>query len=259
MSNFWNPSSPSFWLLTLGIWVGLVGLYQVLILPRVKRGPGGRLSVVFLCWLCRVFARHRHNFVAEGTEIIPLTNDPGGLIVVSNHTGSIDPLLIQISVPFHIRWMMAKDQMWPGMDWLWKIQNVVAVERDGTDTTPTREAVRHVKEGGVLGIFPEGAIASPPRELRPFHPGVGLIVARTKAPVLLCWVSGTPDTNDMAGSLLSHSHSRVQYLELIDFKGERDAKKITKILRDKIADVSGWPEHDEHMPPGRNDSDPFLV
>ncbi|MCZ6836237.1 MAG: lysophospholipid acyltransferase family protein [Planctomycetota bacterium] len=259
MSMLWNPSSSAFWLLIIMIWVGLVVVYQGLILPRVKRGPGGRLSVFMLCILCRAFAKYRHKFVVVGTENIPLTNDPGGLIVVSNHTGSIDPLLIQITVPFHIRWMMARDQMWPAMDWLWKVQDIIAVERDGTDTAPTREAIRHVKEGGVLGIFPEGAIAFPSRELRPFHPGVGLLVARTKAPVLLCWVSGTPDTNDVATSLLASSRSRVHFLELIDFKGERDMAKIAKTLQDKIAKVSGWPENHEHMAPGRNDADPFLV
>ena len=100
---------------------------------------------------------------------------------------------------------------------------------------------------------------TPPREIRPFHPGVGLIVARTKAPVLLCWISGTPDTNKMGKSMLSRSHSKVRFIELIDFKGERHAANIARILRERIAEVSGWPLNDEPIPPVENNTDPFLV
>jgi 1-acyl-sn-glycerol-3-phosphate acyltransferase len=134
------------------------------------------------------------------------------------------------------------------LDWLWRQQQVIPVERNGRDTKPLREAIRHTHHGGCLGIFPEGRLVNPPGQVRPFFPGVGVLVARAKKPVLLVWVSGTPRTTDLFKALRTPSRSRVEFIELIDFKGESDAETITQTLRQRIADRSGWPLNDEPQP-----------
>jgi 1-acyl-sn-glycerol-3-phosphate acyltransferase len=170
------------------------------------------------------------------------------MLVVSNHTGSVDPLLIQAGCRFHIRWLMASEMIVPWLDFVWRRQQPIPVDRDGRDTTAARQAIRTLEAGGTVGIFPEGRIVQPPRQIRPFHSGVGLIVARAKVPVLLVWISGTPDTNELYRSLVSPSQARVHYLELIDFKGERDPQVITEHLRRRLSEVSGWPLNNEPQP-----------
>lgn len=232
-------------------WLVVVAVGWLVVVPALSRGPA-RDPVFGALWQAvRVYCGvwHRARFV--GSEILPDSDDGHrGLVVVANHTGAVDPLLIQAGCRFMIRWMMAEDMMAPSLDWLWRLYPAIGVARDGTDSAPLREAIRYVKDGGTVGIFPEGRITIPPREIRPFLPGVGLLVNRTKAPVLLVWVSGTPDTNKLGEALSSRSHSRVVYIELVEYEGKHSASDISEDLRRRVAEVSGWPLNDEVLPPG---------
>ena len=239
-------------LLTIAlIWTAAVAFLWLVVAPFLRRGPGGK-AVNGLMWRgLKLYCRLWHRATHEGIDLLPASDDDHhGLIVVSNHTGSVDPLLIQTRCRFLIRWLMATDMMGPELDWLWRQQKMIPVDRDGRDSSALREAIRHVKAGGCVGIFPEGRITVPPREIRPFLPGVGVLIARTKAPVLLAWVSGTPDTNIMSEALRTRSRAHVRFIDLIDFSDEKDAKKITAELRRRIHQASGWPLNDEMIPPG---------
>jgi hypothetical protein len=41
----------------------------------------------------------------------------------------------------------------------------------------------------------------------------------------------------------------VKFIEVIDFAGEKDGHLITSRLRQRLAQVSGWPMNDEPVPP----------
>ena len=228
--------------------VGVVGF-----VCWARRGPGGDPVTVVLWLVARVYGRLMHRTTYAGLEHVPATNRPGGLIVVSNHTGPIDPILIQAACRVEIRWMMAADMMIPALDWLWKRHRMIPVARDGRDSGPAREAIRHVQQGGTVGVFPEGAIAQPRDEVRPFHEGVGLIIKRTGAPVLLVWVSGTPASPRMEVALKTRSRSHVVFIDRQEFAQDTDPATITRMLRERIVEASGWPVNDEPLiPPQRN-------
>jgi 1-acyl-sn-glycerol-3-phosphate acyltransferase len=161
----------------------------------------------------QLYARLFHRLHVEGREHIPTARYPGSLIVVCNHTAGVDPLLVQAACPFEIRWMMGTDMMVERYEWFWRWAGIISVDRTGRDSSGTKEAIRHVRSGGVLGVFPEGAIERPPRHILPFHPGVGLIIARTGASVLPVIVEGTPPP--AAGgawtSLYRRGHAKVTF------------------------------------------------
>ena len=242
-------SASSILLSALVAWIALILLIRCVIAPWLARGPL-RDPMVGLEWrLARLYCRIVHRAKWIGLDDLRQSFDPGPIIVVSNHTGSVDPLLIQSGCRFHVRWLMASEMMVHSVDWIWRQQRVIPVDRDGRDSGPAREAIRHVHHGGVVGIFPEGRIVDPPRQIRPFFPGVGLIVARTKAPVLLVWISGTPDTRETFASLFRPSRARIEFLEVIDFSGERDAAAITRKIRERLSKDTAWPLNDQPMPP----------
>jgi len=236
-------------LIAAGAWIVLVAAWWLVIVPVLRRGPRGDVGYVLLWWIMKQYIRFRHRVRYVGQEHVPARDNAGPLVVVSNHTGAVDPLLISGGCPFAIRWMMAEDMFTAKLKPLLEFVNVIPVERTGRDTASARVAVRHLNAGGVVGIFPEGGIVTPPRQIWPFFAGVGLIIARSKAPVLLVWVSGTPATNDMWGSIITPSHARVQFIGMFDFAGERDAKVITDTLRKQLAEVSGWPMKDGEAVP----------
>jgi 1-acyl-sn-glycerol-3-phosphate acyltransferase len=234
------------------LWLLAVATAWLVVVPFLARLVDGDPYNGFLWCLVRVYTRMWHRPTYLGLEHVPpdAASIDRGLIVVSNHTGAVDPLLIQARCHFFVKWMMAADMISPALGFLWKQDPIIPVGRDGRDSGPLRAAIRKVRGGGVVGIFPEGRITTPPREVRPFLPGVGLLIARTRAPVLLAWVSGTPDTNKLGEAMATRSRSRVVFLEPVTYPEGTDPATITDDLRNRIAGISGWPLNDEMIPPG---------
>ena len=235
------------WLMILIAYALLGGIWWLLIVPWLRQGPGGNASVGLIWRLTKAFLRiwHRPTFVGRD-HLANLAQGP--VIVVANHTGAIDPFLIQSATNRLIHFMMARDMMVTGCDDLWSLVGVIPVDRTHMDTRAVRSALRHLRDGHVVGIFPEGHITRPPGTLRPFSEGVGLLAGRTGATIVPCWISETPDVDRVAGSLLRRSRSQVVFLEPIRYEPDTPPAQIAQSLRTTLADVSGWPCQETIMP-----------
>lgn len=220
---------------------GMLG--WALIARRLLVNPRGDVETGIFWHLCRWYARLWHGLRVEGLENLPTELHPGPLVVVCNHTAGVDPLLVQSVALFEIRWMMGKDMMAPALAGFWRWSGVIEVDRLGTDRRSARDALAHLKSGGVLGVFPEGRLERPPRHVLPFLPGVGLIVARSGARVLPFVVDGTPDVGPAWASLIKRSRSRVRVMPAIDYAGV-DAGAIVEDLRRRYVHWTGWPRED---------------
>lgn len=188
--------------------------------------------------LNRVYCRLVHRVEVRGREHVP--GEPGPLIVVSNHTAGIDPLLIQSACPFEIRWMMAIDMMKGGLDEFWAWVGVIPVDRFGRDTRSARAAISHVRGGGVLGVFPEGRLERPARRLLPFLPGLGVVAARTGARLLPVVVEGTPQTAQAWGSLLRRSRSIITFYPIVEPGPGQEAGGVVRDLERRYLQWTGW-------------------
>jgi 1-acyl-sn-glycerol-3-phosphate acyltransferase len=200
--------------------------------------------------LTRIYTRVVHRLSIDGLHNVPISPQPGKLVVVINHTSGVDPILVQVACPFEIRWMMAADMQIEFLRWAWEWLQVISVDRHGRDTVSAREALRHLKTGGVIGIFPEGAIERPAGEIMPFHAGVGLIVSRSGAPVLPVWIEGTPKAEHAWASLLRCSRSRIRFYPMIRYTNH-SPQQIADDLRGRYLAWTGWPANDEPAPLGR--------
>ncbi|MCP3858539.1 MAG: 1-acyl-sn-glycerol-3-phosphate acyltransferase [Phycisphaeraceae bacterium] len=247
---------------TLAIWI-VAGIAAWILLwmwftPRATRwirstldariGDGPLVGAIDLASCC--YCRWVHRVRFEGFDRLPETfrhGGAGGGVVVANHTAGMDPMLVQTGLRRLIRWMMWADMMTPALDCAWKAGQVLPVSHGQADSTTLRKAVRHVKQGGIIGLFPEGAIARPPGELRPFQPGVGLLARLTRAPVLVLWIHDTPYTETAWGSLARTSRAVVEFVDVLDLSKEKDPAVASEMLRDAIARRSGWPRNEESM------------
>jgi 1-acyl-sn-glycerol-3-phosphate acyltransferase len=238
-------SSLSWSLIFIGLLVA-AALVARWILDTPREDP-----LIGLAYRCvQVYARLFHRLELSGLEHIPRERYPGALIVVCNHTAGVDPLLVQSACPFEIRWMMATDMMLTRYTWFWEWAGIISVDRTGKDAAGTKEAIRHVRSGGVLGVFPEGAIEKPARHVLPFHPGVGLIVARTGAPVMPVIIEGTP-TPDGGGawtSLWKRGRARVTFGPVIQYE-KQSAGELADKLHDWFVEATGWPTAPTPMGP----------
>ncbi len=194
----------------------------------------------------QIYARLVHRLNIQGTEHIPENANPGPLLVVSNHTAGVDPILVQAACPFFVRWMMATDMQIPALSGLWQWTEVIGVDRNGREITATREAIEHLRAHGIIGIFPEGNLERPNRHILPFLPGVGLIIRKSGARVLPVLIEGTPQVDPAWSSLWRRSRATIRFLPMLTYadSGMR-APEIANDLRAKFLEASGWPACDE--------------
>jgi 1-acyl-sn-glycerol-3-phosphate acyltransferase len=174
--------------------------------------------------------------------------------VVANHSSGVDPLLMAAACPFEIRWIMAQDMRHPAGEWVWRWARVIFVNREAPSSAGTREAIQHLKDGGVIGVFPEGGIERPRGHVLPFLPGVGFLIRKTGAPVLPVVLEGTPDVDPAWHALRRRSRSVVTFMPRIDYSGSGlGAAEIAEDLRGRFV---GWIEAGEAAAhsPGPNEN-----
>jgi 1-acyl-sn-glycerol-3-phosphate acyltransferase len=128
-------------------------------------------------WIFQIFFRWR----VEGRENLP---EEGAFILCSNHISWWDPPLVG-SLTKRIVHFMSKEELFkiPVAGKIMPMVNAFPVKRDSADRRAIKRALEIVKNGDVVGIFPEGT-RSKTDELLPPLPGVGLIAVKSETPVV---------------------------------------------------------------------------
>ncbi len=151
-----------------------------------------RLILNFIFFVCL-------GLKVEGRENIP---DKGAIIVAPNHKSYWDPPVIGTAVNNRIIHYMAKEELFknPIFGWVIRQFGTFPVKRGTVDRQAVRQAVRELKSGNPLGIFPEGTRIK--REgLGRFHSGMASLALMTGTPVVPVAVIGTMDLPKKNGSL----------------------------------------------------------
>lgn len=145
-------------------------------------------ALALRAWLacyCRFRIVGRHN--------LPPT---GPFVLFSNHTSHLDALCLLSSVPLrrlHGAFPAAAEDYFfinlPRMVLSALLINALPFNRQ-TRSHRSLILCRHLlSEGKILILFPEGTRSVTDR-IRPFKPGIGLLLAGTRAPAVPCYISG---------------------------------------------------------------------
>ena len=230
----------------IALLLGLGGLLAVAggwLLGRYARKRGaGDLVLGLLTLLATPLVRIYWGARFRGFERIPDPVPGRGLILVCNHTSGMDPVLINWNCSLRIRWMMSRAMMVPILGFLWRRLGVLPIDFASRDRKAFEDTLEILRAGGVLGIFPEGRIARPPEVIQPFLPGIGLIVAKTRAPVVLIHSHGIRPGRSTFGVLMRPWRARVEVVDVLDYADSPlKAREITADLRQRLHEASGWP------------------
>jgi len=118
-----------------------------------------------------------------------------GFILASNHISHFDPSIITPLFPRRIDWIAMSDLFHgPILRGLFSDLNVIPIERNGPDRAALRIAVGRLKEGRVVGIFPEGGIRDGEASIvngAEMKQGVSLLCVLSDAPVIPCVILGS--------------------------------------------------------------------
>ncbi|MEL6328218.1 MAG: lysophospholipid acyltransferase family protein [Planctomycetota bacterium] len=213
--------------------------------PAGPADPGRNALVI----AGRIYCRLLHNLRVRGLKHIPRDLAPGPLVIVANHTAGVDPVLVQASCPFFIRWVMAEDMRAPLLEWYWRWWEVIFVDRTAHRAHGFRDAIRHIRHGGVVGIFPEGGIERPPGQLMPFQRGLGALLRVKNVRILPVTIAGTPQVDPAWSSLWRGSASVIHFREIITPEPHSDPSQIIADLERRFLHWTGW-KLNENPPPG---------
>ncbi|HET9201180.1 MAG TPA: lysophospholipid acyltransferase family protein, partial [Dehalococcoidia bacterium] len=134
----------------------------------------------------------------EGLDNIPSS---GGAILVANHMSNFDPGLIGTTMKRRIRFMAKQELFKPGLGLLLRLHGDFPVRRLERDSAAVRMAQQVVREGDILGMFPEGT-RSKTASMNRAHPGTALLALRTGVPVIPAGITGTEKIRDIQTILL---------------------------------------------------------
>ena len=115
----------------------------------------------------------------------------GGLLILANHLADFDPILVQVGCRRRIRFM-GKSELFDMrvLGTLMRWGGAFPVKRGEPDREALKKAVRLLKAGETVCIFPEGQL-SEDGKLQPLKPGVGLIAKMAGVPVICCGIANT--------------------------------------------------------------------
>lgn len=188
---------------------------------------------------CRVIFRLKR----IGPCTVPAT---GPVIVVANHTSSIDPLLLVASIPTRVpAFLVAKEFSDPPIfGRVVRAVECIPVRRDGQDSAATRAALRHLKAGKLLGIFIEGRIARP-GEVLDAKDGAAVLALHSKAIVVPAHISGTRWTPGVLAAFMTVQNTRVRYGPPIDLRAwagphpdKETVAKVSAMLLERIRELA---------------------
>ena len=119
------------------------------------------------------------------TKISGLDKFPqkGPLIVVGNHTGAVEVVLMGLHSPRIVEFMGAMDIPWNG--WMGKVVDlygVIPVHRGYTSNATMKMGIDVLRQDGVLGIFPEGGFWEPGKQKA--QTGPAWLSYMAKSPIL---------------------------------------------------------------------------
>ena len=131
--------------------------------------------------LSKFLARTAFSFRVVHPERIIET---GSAILAMNHQSYLDPPLAGICCRREIHFLARKTLLqWPILGPIFPKLNVVPVDQERADMSAIKTIIRLVKAGNCTVVFPEGG-RTLDGNLQPAQAGLGMIIAKTRAPVV---------------------------------------------------------------------------
>ncbi|MBR3163382.1 MAG: 1-acyl-sn-glycerol-3-phosphate acyltransferase [Clostridia bacterium] len=179
----------------------------------------------FVRTVIRIYTKILYRFKVEGSENIPLE---GPVIYCGNHRTFVDPQLIVVTAKRHVRFL-AKDELGknPLFNILGNMFDVIRVKRDSKDITALKEAIKTLKNGEAIALFPEGTRNGLEKGEK-VKDGAAFFAVRTGAKVLPVGIKG--------GDKLFRK-TVIKYGKPIDYsqyKGQDKDKEVLEKVTDDI-------------------------
>lgn len=130
--------------------------------------------------------RRRWDLTIRGAEHVPAQ---GPVVIAANHIGFMDGPLMAIVAPRPVH-VLAKHEMYHGsLGAFLNVSGQIPVERQGADPAAVKIALRVLRDGGTVGVFPEGTRGA--GEVARVKPGAAYLAMASGATVVPLVFLGT--------------------------------------------------------------------
>ncbi len=157
-------------------------------LPLSRPHPHARFAAVLKATAGRLLLA-AFRVRAVDIDRIPASS---GAILAGNHVSYGDPTLLWCVAPRQVRFM-GKAELWDNPLFAWVLARVLAfpVRRGAADRQAISTATGYLKEGSLVGIFPEGTRSRNAEGLGEGQEGVAFIAMRAGVPIVPVGIDGT--------------------------------------------------------------------
>lgn len=169
-----------------------------------------------------------------GEENIP---ENGGFILASNHVNALDPVFIALGMKKRQLHFMGKKELFenPVIKFFLSKLNGFPIVRGGADSEALNYAIRLVKEGYVLGIFPEGTRS---KDYKPAKAksGVAVIAKEAKADILPVAIYTSDDMKK--GTKLTIRYGELIPYESLGINEESSRTEIKECAQNVMGEIT---------------------
>lgn len=180
--------------------------------------------------------RRRWQVRLHGEEQVPTS---GPVVVAANHLGFIDGPLMAILSPRPVH-ALTKHEMFVGRTGAFlRRSGQIPVDRFHPDPLAVKTALRVLREGNVVGLFPEGARGA--GDLARFHRGAAYLALAAGAPVVPLIFFGTREpgahTNSVPpkGAAIDLVYGPPVAVEAVPWPRRREqVDRVSSLLRERL-------------------------
>ncbi|HLZ23061.1 MAG TPA: lysophospholipid acyltransferase family protein [Ktedonobacterales bacterium] len=149
------------------------------------------MSFSILRLLAQLLVASQMRVSAEGRERVPAN---GPVLLVCNHLGYVDPLVVGINLCRQVR-ILSKVEVfqWPLVGWLARLAGTIPIHRGESDRMALRKLAALLSAGECVLVFPEGTFVDPPAPavMLPVKTGAAWLALRTDATIVPVGLWGT--------------------------------------------------------------------
>jgi 1-acyl-sn-glycerol-3-phosphate acyltransferase len=208
--------------LVIFLWL-LVRLYKAIM--TVHQNDWGQRWINFIDGLNYLYCKYYHRFQYTPIEL-PQT---GPAIVVANHSSGLDGNLMIAASHRPLRFLIAREYYEHfGFKWFFKALKFIPVDRSRHPESALREALRALEAGEVIGLFPQGGIAS--GKSRQLKRGVLWLAQRSNTPIYPVFLSGISKTGHVFKPFLWRSHVNLYRYPLVSPQDENLMEHLQTLL-----------------------------
>ena len=170
----------------------------------------------------------------------------GSAIIAANHISFFDPPLIVVACQKELHFLARHTLFKSTFGKILEFFHTHPIKKNATNISIIKHINELLKQGHKVVLFPEG-MRSPDNELREIKPGIGVLIARSKAVIIPTYIHGAYDVWNrhrkfpkLFGKIVVVFGAPILWKDYADMERKEAHRNITQHLAHSISTLRKW-------------------